>query len=240
MSFFSSLFSFSFGFRSFGFRISTTHKCSPYQDKKKKKKHKTIRSRQQNSNSLFGSRSGQPELELWDLYMSDVLCWAPLYSLASQFYLHSPALCLPVCCIRVSNSHLGASGQFCLNDQTLPRCDFHSAEPKQTGSPQSLLHRVSATTGLFSDSLHCNTFRNMPTALPSLPKPFRLLFASVNIPPQHICTYLQLHICKIPIEACPAQKRDFIMAFLVLLRYAPLNHKASLRMILLFIVQIFH
>lgn len=29
--------------------------------------------------------------------------------------------------------------QFCLSDQTHPRCDFHSAEPKQTGGPRRLM-----------------------------------------------------------------------------------------------------
>lgn len=50
---------------------------------------------------------------------------------------------------------------------------------------RGILDRVSVTTGLFSDSLHYNTFQNMPTAVRNLPKPFRLLFGSVNIASQH-------------------------------------------------------
>lgn len=75
--------------------------------------------------------------------------------------------------------------QFCRSDQTHPRSDFHSTKPKQTGGRRRLLDWVS--TGLFSDSLHYNTFQNMPTALPSLPKPFKLLFAFVTIPQK--CIY---------------------------------------------------
>lgn len=106
-----------------------------------------------------------------------------------QFYPHGACdvLCLPVCCVWVSGSQ--RPWQFCLSDQTRPRCDFHNAEPKQTGGPRRLLDRLSVTTGLFSDSLHDNTFQNMPTAAQSLPKPFRLQFGSVNI--LHISTYLQ-------------------------------------------------
>lgn len=59
-------------------------------------------------------------------------------------------------------ARLEASGQLRLSDQTHPRCDFHSAEPKQTGGPRTPLDRVSLTTGRFSDSLHYNTFQNMP------------------------------------------------------------------------------
>lgn len=169
---------------------------------------------------MFGSQSGQPEHELWDLYVLDVFCLTALYPLGSQFYLHSPVLlCLPVCCVWVSDSHLGASGQFCLSDQTHPRCDFHSAKPKQTGSRQRLLDWVSVTTGLFSDSLHCNTFQNMPTALLSLPKPFRLLFGCVNIPSQtylHISTTPYLQNTK---WSVPGTKEELYNDLLVLLRY---------------------
>lgn len=115
--------------------------------------------------------------------------------LVPQFYPHCPSdvLSLPVWCLGVWEPSGGQlPWQFCLSDQTHPRCDFHNTEPKQTGGPRRLLDRV--TTSLFSDSLHYNTFQNMPTALLSLPKPFRLLFGSVNIRSQHISTYLPQHI----------------------------------------------
>lgn len=87
--------------------------------------------------------------------------------------------------------------RFCLSDQTRPRCDSNDTEPKQAGGPQRLLERVWVTTGLLSDSLHYNTFQNMPAAALRLPEPLTLLLWSVNIPLQHICTYLWHHILRV-------------------------------------------
>lgn len=138
----------------------------------------------------------------WSTVLSTQLLWC---------FVSARVLCLGVW----ESSGCQRPWQFCLSDQTHPRCDFHNTEPKQTGGPRRLLDRVSVTTGLFSDSLHHNTFQNMPTAMLSLPKSFKLLFGSVNIPGKHISTYVQHHISRI---VCVTEEQHF-SDLLVLVRY---------------------
>lgn len=89
---------------------------------------------------------------------------------------------VPVCCVWVSDS-LSGGQRMVRSDQTHPRFDIHNTKPKHTGGTWRLLDRVSAPTGLFSDSLHCNTFPNMPTT--QLSQVLRLLFDGVTIPWQY-------------------------------------------------------
>lgn len=148
---------------------------------------------------------------------------APLHCLyLIHSFIHTALVMFCVCqcvvfgCLGVwESSGCQRPWQFCLSDQTHPRCDFHNTEPKQTGGPRRLLDQVSVTTGLFSDSLHHNTFQNMPTALLSLPKSFKLLFGSVNIPRKHISTYVQHHISRI---VCVTEEQLF-SDLLALVRY---------------------
>lgn len=163
---------------------------------------------------MFGSQSGQPEHELWDLYVLDVFCITALYPLGSQFYLHSPVLpCLPVCCVWVSDSHLG------LADSAVWMIK-HTHAVISTAPSQN---RLGALRGCWTESrlqLACSVtvytvtpFKICQLHCWACQNPSDCCSVVSTFPRKHISTYLQLHICKIPSEVCLVQKRNFIMTF---------------------------
>lgn len=122
-------------------------------------------------------------IKLWDMNACQI-SYAPLHCLHLFHSFTHTALVMFCVCPSVVFGCLGAVRQpaamTVLSEwSNTPTLWFPQHRAKTDWRP-SEADGVLVTTGPFSDSLHYNTFQNMPTALLSLPKAFRLLFSRVN------------------------------------------------------------